>query len=128
LRFSSRTKYRFPTFRAFKRPVRIYFRSVRIPIPNLSLNSGRVPTDGARVVLESDDTVHRIDIERLLDEGNQVLGVLFVADNEPSLEEPVPGMLAVRLGDVEAVHVGGIAPQLLGEQARVVVYADKCRG
>ena len=48
--------------------------------------------------------------------------------DELPLEEPVPGMLAVRLGDVEALHVGGIATELFGKQARVVVEIPVVEG
>jgi hypothetical protein len=47
---------------------------------------------------------------------------------QQTLEEPVPGMLAVRLGDVEALHIGGIATELFGKQARVVVEIPLVEG
>ena len=41
--------------------------------------------------------------------------------DEPALEEPVPRVLAVRLRDVETLHVGGITLNFVQEEVRVVV-------
>ena len=49
------------------------------------------------------------------------MGNLLPIDNQPALEEPMAGVLAVRLGDVKALHVAGIAPNLVDKEIRVVV-------
>ena len=79
--------------------------------------------------MKRDDAVARVRVERLLHESDQMLlwDVLAV-DDEPALEEPVPGVLAVRLGDVEQLHVGRVAPHPLREEPGVVVQVPVVEG
>ncbi len=87
-----------------------------------------VAADRAGVVLEGDDAVVGVRLQRLFDQRDQVLGDLAAVDDQPPLEEPVPRVLAVRLGDVEALHVGRIAADLVDEQVGVVVEVPVVEG
>jgi hypothetical protein len=77
--------------------------------------------DGARVVPERDHAVARSGLERLPDELHEAVGGLGAVDQQPSLEEPVSGVLAVGLRDVEQLDVRGVASHVVTKQARVVV-------
>ena len=80
-----------------------------------------VSQDGARVVPEGDHAVGRIRLERLLEYLHQRFRYPSAVDYQFSLEEPVARMLAVRLGEVEALHVGRVALEVFGEEVVVVL-------
>ncbi len=81
----------------------------------------RVALDRARVVPECNRAVVGVRLQRVLDQRDEVFGNLPTLDHQPALEEPVARVLAVGLGDVEALDVGRIAADLLHEQVGVVV-------
>ncbi len=90
--------------------------------------SDRVAADRAGVVLEGDDAVVGVRLQRLFDQRDQMLGDLLTIDHQPTLEEPVPRVLAVRLGDVEALHVGGVATDPVQEEVGIVVEIPVVEG
>ena len=80
-----------------------------------------VPPDAARIVLESDDAVARIRVEWGPQQLHQVAGSLHPVDDQATLEEPVAGVLAVGLRDVEQLDVRRVAAHFLLKQSCVVV-------
>ncbi len=100
----------------------------RLPRPGWRDGPDPVAPDGAGVVPEGDGRVVRVRLPRLLDEPDQVVGCLLTVDDQPPLEEPVAGVLAVGLGDVEQLHVRGVPLQTVPEQLSVVVQVPFIEG
>ena len=98
--------------------------------PRLRGEQGLDPVSANRagVVPKSHDAVARIGPHRLLDQFQQRRRLLLSVDHHPALEEPVTRVLAVGLGDVEALHVGGIAAHPASEQVGVVVQVPVVEG
>ena len=80
-----------------------------------------IAPDRARIVLEGDDTVSGVGVERRPQKLHQVLRRFHAVDDQAAFEEPVPGMLAVGLRDVEQLDVRRVATDVLAKQACVVV-------
>ena len=82
----------------------------------------------ARVVVKSYDAVAGAGFQRVPDQSHEVMGDLLPIDNQPAVEEPMARVLTVRLCDVKALHVAGIAPNLVDKEIRVVIQVPviKC--
>ena len=57
-----------------------------------------------------------------------MVGGLLAVDHQPALEEPVPRVLAVGLGDVETFDIGGVAPDAVDKEVGVVVEVPVVEG
>ena len=67
-------------------------------------------------------------LQGVLDQGDEALRNLLSIDDEPPLEEPVPRVLAVGLGDVEALDVRRVATDPVEKEGRVVVEIPVVEG
>ena len=88
----------------------------------LGLDGGDLEAaDGGGVVVEGDHAVGAALLgERVLHDAEQRAVLLLAVDHHVATEEPVARVLAVGLGDVEQLHVRGVALQNVAEQVRVV--------
>lgn len=75
--------------------------------------------DRRRVVLEADDRVARVPLERLLDQLHQRGGGRLPVQHQLRAEEPVARVLRVGLREVEQLDVGRVAAELVAEQVEV---------
>ena len=57
-----------------------------------------------------------------------MIGNFRTIHNQTSLEEPMPGMLAIGLGDIETFHVCGVPLNVIQEQVRVVFQVPVVEG
>lgn len=77
--------------------------------------------DGGGVIVEGDDTVGSTLVgESVLHNAEERAILLLAIDHHVASEEPVTRMLAVGLGDIEQLHIGGVSLQNIAEQMRVV--------
>mmetsp|Transcript_82949 Transcript_82949/g.179067 ORF Transcript_82949/g.179067 Transcript_82949/m.179067 type:complete len:1004 (+) Transcript_82949:3602-6613(+) len=75
----------------------------------------------AAVVVEGDDAVGGVLLEGFLHQLEERAGHLLAVDHDLAPEEPVAAVLGVALGQVEALHLGRVALELVPEDAHVVV-------
>mmetsp|Transcript_11546 Transcript_11546/g.24752 ORF Transcript_11546/g.24752 Transcript_11546/m.24752 type:complete len:466 (-) Transcript_11546:534-1931(-) len=80
------------------------------------------------VILERHHTVVRVDLPGRLDNVEQGVGHLLAVNDDVSAEKPVARVLAVGLGNVKQLHIGGVALHIIAEQVGVVVQVPLIKG